>query len=321
MNDTMDSIICCSCKSTELTIKTTVGGYNIYKCNNCNLNKVYPSPNSDELQKLYSGIDRNIAKGAVLGEINTFKENSSQVISVLDSMRINPLKTFFPKLNTQSTICDVGCGSGIYLAALQKLGYTNLYGIEFNVDSVELINQNFNFKVVQGEIKENINIPKADLLTAFDVLEHVPNPDEVLQEMHKMLKDDEGYIHIRVPSYGSLWAKIFGSKWLWMIPPFHLNYFDIKSLKTLAENNGFSVIKIRSRRSGYRIAFWFLQLKKLLSKNIDSFDSSSYSKKNFFLINMIEYTFRVIYFPIYIVVQLFDADDCLELYAKKKKGK
>ena len=235
-------------------------------------------------------------------------------------MRIEPINKYFPELNKASSICDVGCGSGIYLAALQKLGYSYLYGIEFNFDSVELINHNFNFKkVIQGEIRQSNDIPKVDLITAFDVLEHIPNPKETIREIYQMLNDETGYLHIRVPNYGSLWAKLFRRKWLWMIPPFHLNYFDYKSLKILAENNGFEIIKLRSRRSGFRIAFWFLQSKKLLKKNIDSFDSSSYSKNNFFIINSIELLLRFLYFPIYIVVQLFDADDCLELYAKKKK--
>jgi len=315
-------MFCDNCNSDKLSVSLVVDQYTIYNCSKCDLDKVYPNPGKDELQKLYSGVDRNIAKGATSGEIKSFNENSSQIIYALRQIRISPLQKFFPGLNAESSLCDVGCGSGIFLAAMQKLGYRNLYGIEYNPDSVELINQNFNFKkVVAGEIKRNDNIPAVDVITAFDVLEHVPNPSETMKEIHGMLNDETGYIHIRVPNYGSLWAKVFRKKWLWMIPPFHLNYFSHKSLRSLAENNGFEVIKLRSRRPGYRLAFWFLQLKKLMNQNIDSFSSSSYSKNKFFVINLVESVFRIFYFPIAAISQLFYADDCLELYAKKIPGK
>jgi len=315
----MTKITCDNCNSKNLVTDIKVDASTIYKCKDCDLIKVYPNPSLQELQKLYSGIDRNIAKGAVSGEIKSFVDNTYQVIATLKGMRLTPIKKFFPKINFQSSICDVGCGSGIYLAALQSIGYKNLYGIEYNADSVELINNNFKFnKVVQGEIKCNSEMPIVDLITAYDVLEHVPNPSFVLGEMYKML-NEEGHIHARVPNYGSLWAKVFQKKWLWMIPPFHLNYFNHKSLRNIAENKGFTIIKVRSRRSGFRIAFWFLQLKKLMTKNIDSFSSNSYSKNLFYVIKITEICFSFVYFPVYLLTQLFYADDCLELYAKKLK--
>ena len=315
----MTEITCDNCNSKYLEINIKINASTIYKCKDCDLIKVYPNPSSKELQELYSGIDRNIAKGAVSCEIKSFVDNTSLVIATLKEMRITPIKKYFPKLNFQSSICDVGCGSGIYLAALQSIGFKNLYGIEYNADSVELINNTFKFKkVVQGEIKCNPEIPKVDLITSYNVLEHVPNSSFVLGEMHKMLSE-EGYIHIRVPNYGSLWVKVFQKKWLWMIPPFHLNYFNNKSLRNIAENKGFTIIKIRSRRLGFRIAFWFLQLKKLMTKNIDSFSSNSYSKNLFYVINVAEICLRIVYLPIYLFKQLFYADDCLELHANKVK--
>lgn len=315
----MDLPTCINCQSKELTLKLVVNDYKIFKCKNCCLVKVYPNPTNEVLQKLYRGIDQNAAKGAVLREIRTFKEQPRHVIRNLKKMRIDPVIKYFPELNTSSLICDVGCGSGVYLAALQKIGFSNLYGIEFNLDSVKLINQEFKFKkVIQGEIKKSAEIPKVNLITAYDVLEHVPDPNSVFKEIYDMLMDNQGYIHIRVPNYRSLWAKMFRKKWLWMIPPYHLNYFDHRSLKDMAKRNGFHIIKITSRKSGFRIVFWFLQLRSLLTKkDIASFSSSSLTGFQFFLINWAECLFKLFYFPLFVVLHYIKADDCLELYAKK----
>jgi len=291
--------------------------YTLYKCSVCGFAKIYPTPTEQELQALYSSVDKNIAKGNVITVINSFNNKPGQVIKALMPMRITPVLRFLPSINKSSAILDVGCGSGIYLATMQKLGFTNLYGMEYNTDSVEEINNRFKFnKVVVNPVARHAEIPKVDLITAFDVIEHVPDPSQAFTEMNRMLNSG-GCIHVRMPNYGSFWAKVLRTKWLWAIPPYHLNYFNYKSLHKMAVDNGFKVIKLRSRRSGYRMAFFALQLKKMTSGNIDNNYSDALSDFKFFIVNVAEFMVRVIYSPVSLLCGLFNADDCLELYAVK----
>jgi SAM-dependent methyltransferase len=82
-----------------------------------------------------------------------------------------------------------------------------------------------------------------------EVLEHIPDPEEFLLNVKKILKD-EGIIVITVPNDYNPLQKIFISetgkeKW-WLAPPFHLNYFSHKSLADLVKRCGYEILESTS---------------------------------------------------------------------------
>lgn len=102
-------------------------------------------------------------------------------------------------------ILDVGTGTGGNLLALDKLGAVS--GIDISERAVEFCRRR-GLENVFLSPAEKIDSPAAgfDVITCLDVLEHVPNPQEALAEMKRVLKD-AGRIIITVPAFRFLWSQ------------------------------------------------------------------------------------------------------------------
>src|SRR4030095_505315 len=79
------------------------------------------------------------------------------------------------------SILDIGCGMGFLMMALKKNGYENISGIDTDEQQVHSCKQkNLNVALVKNSVdylKENAG--KYDLVTAFDVLEHIPASSQI----------------------------------------------------------------------------------------------------------------------------------------------
>jgi len=116
------------------------------------------------------------------------------------------------------------------------------YGIEPDPNA-QILAKILNLKVYQGFITDNPfpNI-KFDYLTASQVIEHDPNPNEFMKAAYNKLQD-QGYLILSFPNFDSPGRKIFGRKWLHWHVPYHVNYFSRKSFRLLVENSGFRIVK------------------------------------------------------------------------------
>ncbi len=102
-------------------------------------------------------------------------------------------------------IFDFGCGSGYLVGELQKMGY-DTYGLDFEKYAIDYgLNQGINnLKLATGE---KIDYPDEtfNIVTAFDVLEHIENEKPIIKELVRILKPG-GKMIISVPAYMWLWG-------------------------------------------------------------------------------------------------------------------
>lgn len=111
------------------------------------------------------------------------------------------------------TILDCGCGDGLYLKTIRELGDYKIFGFDLNGDSLRLTQKNVNDKpvpLVQGNgsaLPYNNN--SFDKIFSTEVLEHIPNDLEALNEIYRVLKPGGKFI-ITVPNhnYPLLWDPI-----------------------------------------------------------------------------------------------------------------
>ena len=80
-----------------------------------------------------------------------------------------------------------------------------------------------------------------DAITMWDVIEHLPNPHQVLEEAHSILRDG-GYVALSTVNSSSLGAELAGRSWRHLVPPLHLNYFTRASLFRLLRLTGFEPV-------------------------------------------------------------------------------
>jgi SAM-dependent methyltransferase len=104
-------------------------------------------------------------------------------------------------------ILDVGCGTGGMLKLLAEFGET--YGLDPSVEAIEYSRARAGDLVTlyHGGIPEGIPAGvKFDLITAFDVLEHMPDPVAALREIRASLAPG-GLFICTVPAFKFLWSE------------------------------------------------------------------------------------------------------------------
>ena len=83
-----------------------------------------------------------------------------------------------------------------------------------------------------------------DVVTMWDVVEHVPDPRRELEAAFRLLAPG-GRLHLSTIDAGSLVARALGPRWPWLMH-MHLFYFDRRNLAALLEEVGFRVLGARN---------------------------------------------------------------------------
>lgn len=192
----------------------------IYKCARCRMFFVDRRGISDALVNHYENqpLDSNYIKGEAFRE-RTFRRILGRLKKIRGDLR-------------NGTILDIGCGVGFFLAEAARAGY-DVYGVEPSITAVHYAHTELNLTNVlcgsADQIDELFQDKKFDIITAFDVLEHIVRPREFLEKLSKHLKP-HGIIILTIPMIDSPGATFFGRHWHALLPS-HLNYFTNSSLK------------------------------------------------------------------------------------------
>ncbi len=138
-------------------------------------------------------------------------------------------------------ILDVGCGSGSWLFEMAKQGCGNLYGCDPFIE--EDISYGDRVIIKKCDITEMEGDGTFNLIRMGDSLEHVTNPTEVIENANRLLMDN-GSLWIKIPVFPNFLFDMFGTFWYQLDAPRHIFVPSIKTLKLLADRNGFELVNI-----------------------------------------------------------------------------
>jgi len=144
-------------------------------------------------------------------------------VSVKRKLRL--LKPFQPK---QAALLDVGAGTGFFLRAAKNKGWT-VTGIEPNSAARNLANSKAPNTVFDSDAFGQLPLNSFDVITLWHVLEHLPNLDEDIETLQKLLKP-HGRIVVAVPNFKSFDALYFKDYWAAYDVPRHLWHFSQQSI-------------------------------------------------------------------------------------------
>jgi len=143
------------------------------------------------------------------------------------------------------SVLDVGCGTGEFLIKLRRRG-VDVHGLEPSRFAAGYATS-LGLDVFQGGVAAYRPEQKFDLITLWNVIEHLQDPAGDLARLRDLLAPD-GTIVILTPNIGSRQANAFGPDWAGLEVPKHLQLFDASSLRSLAAKTWLSQVDVRAAR-------------------------------------------------------------------------
>lgn len=159
--------------------------------------------------------------------------------SVLEGFFSRFLKHLALRYPSKGRLLDVGAATGHFVGMASAAGW-EAQGIDVSAHGVAL-----------GKAK-GLNMERAtldefaaqneeyDVLTLWDVLEHVPHPLAALDRCETLLKKD-GLLVINTPDGESAYARLLGPRWHALVPPEHVCIFTRRALERALSARGFKL--------------------------------------------------------------------------------
>jgi len=221
--------------------------HTIVQCRRCGL--VYASPRLDEhdIVDTYEAVEDPLYLEEREGRVLTFQHHLSPMERIVGPPDGRPL-------------LDVGCYTGVFVEIAARHGW-NAWGLEPSRWAVEQA-QARGLHVVQGTL-DTAELPEAhfDVVTMWDVIEHLADPLGALARVRRLLQSPEpaegrpgGGVVVHTIDIESLFARVMGARWPWLME-MHLYYFSRRTLRAMLEKCGFQIISDRPQGRYLRLGY------------------------------------------------------------------
>jgi ubiquinone/menaquinone biosynthesis C-methylase UbiE len=139
-------------------------------------------------------------------------------------------------------LLDVGCGSGDWVHWMHRIRGWLAYGLERVAEVASLARQQCGARVVIGDLTQlGFSRASFDVVTLWTVLEHLADPRQGLTECARVLREG-GLLVLRTVTAASWGAHWFGPCWLGYDAPRILYAFSPRTLHSLLEQTGVTVL-------------------------------------------------------------------------------
>ncbi len=182
-------------------------------------------------------------------------------------------------------VLDLGCGTGEFIFELKKRG-CQVFGLDFDGNAIKIAKERFGLENVYAmpfeEFFQKKNLPKFDIITFFEVLEHLDNPLKFIQSAKKLLKP-EGKIVLSTPCRERMMPNLNN----WDFPPHHFTRWNEQAILNL-----FDLCDLKASSIDYVEEFKILSesvIGKFKTGLVNKSLSASYGKEDFLLLPKIVY--------------------------------
>jgi len=239
----------------------------VVKCLECGLTQVPMSMHPKDLEGLYS---------------NVVDADYLEIINVKSKTFKHSLKLLLKHVKPTGKLLEVGSYCGLFLNEAQKKGF-DVTGVEPSIWAAEYAQKTFNLNIVNENFESAVNKieSKFDVVTSWDVIEHVRNPREFLRLANKLMFPG-GVIALSTIDIDSWFPKLLKRNWPWIME-MHLYYFGNKTLERMLTEEGFEVVEVAPYRHYASLKYAFKKLCSILPPLI----ANNFVKLDIFIPNFI----------------------------------
>lgn len=228
-----DPCVVCGCPTARAEAEIEGLPEQLVTCEGCGLGALFPTPDARRIQSFYPPAYYG-SPGAKFEPLVEYGVRAGA------RFRVKRLAGSLPRA---ARVLDVGCGRGVMLRALLDLGY-EAHGVEISAEAAAGADPRAKVHVAPDLTQAALPDQFFDAVILWHVLEHLPHPDRVLAELHRILKPG-GRLILAVPNYGSWQARLMKSQWFHLDLPRHLYHFTPRTLKRLLQQSGFRCRSLR----------------------------------------------------------------------------
>jgi 2-polyprenyl-3-methyl-5-hydroxy-6-metoxy-1,4-benzoquinol methylase len=228
-------------------------GFTFARCAGCGLMSLQPLPDPAMLERHHDASYRD-------GRYAVFAA-AEDVRGAIASDRLARLRPLLPA----GRWLDVGCSTGAFPAAGRAAGL-DVEGLEVSAPAVEQARlRGVPVHHVRAEAFEPAG--RYDAITAFDVIEHMPDPVAFVRRAASWLRPG-GAIALTVPNAASLTARLLGRRWFYYAAPDHVHYFSPATVRRLLDPHGFTDVRVSGFSKPVTLRYALMQT-ALLSRRLE----------------------------------------------------
>lgn len=216
------------------------------RCRNCRLVYVNPIEKAGEIEESYH--QRSSADAAVVQD-SRLSVARSQIALIA-------------RYGHGQSLLDIGCGEGFFLSMAARSGYS-VRGVDLSSDAAEYARRTFGVDVEAKSLEEMQFAENSfDVVTLWQVLEHVPYPLGLLKEVHRILRP-RGLLIVSTPDFDGAPARVLRTRW-WDITRLHINHFTGETLTAILQKAQFRHTSCVSYRGYISMLMILIQVLKLV---------------------------------------------------------
>ncbi len=223
---------CPLCASDQRAVRFQRFGRTIVQCLSCEVgySEAFPAATSD----VYSDV------GYLETQDTNYLQNAEYRKQRFASERLEIIEHHLKKSPTGARLLDVGCGTGWFLDVAQAAGYA-VAGLEVGTELARFTSEKMGVPVFTDPLTELSASERFDVITLFDVIEHVADPRNLLRAVRSHLNPG-GIALVFTPNLDSVGLAILGAHSSLIMPAEHLFYFTPGSLRRLIEETPLNVL-------------------------------------------------------------------------------
>jgi SAM-dependent methyltransferase len=222
--------VCASRRSRE---HRRAEGKCFLRCRDCQSMYVAEPPDQQELRTLYESADYSAARGHA-GD------------STIESAKAATVRAYLRRLDYHAApgrrYLEVGCSTGAGLTAAAAAGWEPA-GIEFSPPAAAIARTRGGVRAVHvGTVLDApFDAGSFDVVTMFDVIEHIDPPQPTIERVRQLLRPGGLYL-LLTPDAGSVSARMLGRRWPHLLSE-HVVCFSRRGLRQVLEATGFQVLE------------------------------------------------------------------------------
>ena len=225
----------------------------VVECTGCGLVFVSPRVSADRLPDVYgerywqSPEAKAYGYADYRGEEANWRRTYARRARVLDG-----------RLSPGARILDVGCAAGYFCELMRERGF-DVRGVELSAPMAAEARARLGAERVHlGTIFDTpYEDASFDLVTFWDVVEHLPDPIAALREARLLLKP-EGLLLIETQNVESRFARLMGRRWQHFKQVEHLWHFSPATAGRLLDAGGFAPVSLTAKRAGKHVGWDFI---------------------------------------------------------------